>query len=128
MLFRGISRRFSTENSRQYSEIGAFWDDFAALYGRKNVEGLGLNWKENSLEYVLGTTGDRLVFPTDHFGKTYDDAVYREILLPDEGWQSFEGRTAELSALYERIYRDGPLSFEIESFTEDGRCRVRIFR
>ena len=128
MIFRGISRRFSTENDRQYEEIGAFWDEFATRYGRENIEGLGLNWEADSLEYVLGTTDNPAEFPAERFREIYADANYREVLLPDEGWQSFEGRTSELGMLYQRIYQDGPLTYEIESFTEDGRCRVRIFR
>ena len=41
MLFKGIERTFSTENSCQFETIGAFWDELAAKYGRVNMQGLG---------------------------------------------------------------------------------------
>ena len=48
--------------------------------------------------------------------------------LPDEGWATVEGETARLKELYDEIYRDGPLKYELETFTEDGRCRILYHR
>ena len=54
MLFKGIGRTFSTENDHQFETIGAFWDELAAKYGRMNLQGLGYDWTERSIECVIG--------------------------------------------------------------------------
>ena len=107
MRFCGISRTFSTENEIQYENIGQYWDDFASLYGREAIKGLGFNWAEHSIEYVLGTI--------DH-------------ALPDSGWKAYAGQTEDLSDMYGEIYQEGPLKYEIESFFEDGSCSLEIYR
>ena len=48
--------------------------------------------------------------------------------LPDEGWTTVCGKTAELSRIYDRIYEDGSLTYEIETFTEAGDCEIRYYR
>lgn len=128
MVFKGYSLRFSTLGGRQYEDIGRYWDFFAGLCGRENLLGLGLNWEENSLEYVMGVReGCPLPEPAQVAG-AYPDARLREVLLPEEGWLEYTGRTEALGALYEAIYRDGPLEYEIEAFGEDGSCRLRVRR
>ena len=54
MLFKGISRVFSTENEAQYQTIGAFWDEMSGIYGLENLRGLGYNWTKDTIEYVIG--------------------------------------------------------------------------
>ena len=101
MRFCGISRTFSTENEIQYENIGQYWDDFASLYGREAIKGLGFNWP---------------------------DCVYKEVELPDSGWKAYAGQTEDLSDMYGEIYQEGPLKYEIESFFEDGSCSLEIYR
>lgn len=54
MKFVGIKRVFSTKNEGQYATIGAFWNEMSAKYGVDNLMGLGCNWTDNSIEYVIG--------------------------------------------------------------------------
>ena len=116
MEFTGISRVFSTENDGQYETIGAFWDEMSAIYGMENLRGLGYNWTENSIEYVIGLK-DGVIG-----GET------KTVILPDDGWLVYEGRTQKLGEMYGEIYRDGVLTYEIETFTEEGNCRVEVTR
>ena len=54
MEFKGISKTFSTVGEKQYETIGEFWNEMSGIYGRENLRGLGYNWTENSIEYVIG--------------------------------------------------------------------------
>ena len=53
MKFIGIRRVFSTQNEVQYTTIGAFWDEMSKIYGIEKLMGLGCNWTDNSIEYVM---------------------------------------------------------------------------
>lgn len=115
MKFVGIRRVFSTENEEQYSTIGAFWDEMSAIYGIDNLMGLGCNWTSNSIEYVMALKEGVIT------GSNY------EIELPDK-WTVVNGKTECLSQIYDEIYNDGALLYEIEEFDENGNCRIRYCR
>ena len=85
---------FSTENEAQYETIGAFWDGMSEKYGLENLRGLGYNWTDNSIEYVIGLK-DGII-----------DQADCEVELPDDGWITVCGKTAELSRIYNRIYEE----------------------
>ena len=116
MIFTGVSKVFSTENEAQYETIGAFWDGMSEKYGLENLRGLGYNWTDNSIEYLIGLK-DGII-----------DQADCEVELPDDGWITVCGKTAELSRIYNRIYEDGSLTYEIETFTEAGDCEIRYYR
>lgn len=115
MKFVGIRRVFSTHNEEQYTTIGMFWDEMSKLYGRENLMGLGCNWGDESIEYVIALKEGIIA-----------DANY-EIDLPDE-WISVSGKTDELGLIYDEIYTDGPLLYEIEEFDDNGNCHIRYCR
>ena len=116
MLFKGIGRTFSTENDRQYETIGAFWDEMAAKYGRFNLQGLGYGWTDRSIEYVIGLIHGEI------------DGADRTVKLPETGWTTVRGRTADLEEIYEKIYQEGRLRFELERFTDSGDCEILYCR
>ena len=116
MIFEGIGRTFSTVNDRQYKTIGAFWDDLSAKYGLENLQGLGYGWTEHSIEYVIGLKSGEI------------DQADRTVELPDDGWILVSGRTERLGQIYEEIYRDGRLKYEIERFTDTGDCENLYLR
>lgn len=116
MEFKGISRIFSTVGDQQYNTIGAFWDELSKRYGRKNLRGLGYNWTGTSIEYVIGLTDGEI------------DGWNMSILLPEGGWERIKGRTENLEGIYNDIYRDGPLKYEIEMFDDDGNCVIDFVR
>lgn len=116
MVFTGISRVFSTRDEQQYETIGAFWDELTNIYGLSNLRGLGYNWTEDTIEYVIGLKQGSI------------EGANISVTLPDNGWVSVKGKTSELSSIYDRIYQDGRLRYEIETFTEDGLCEILYYR
>ena len=116
MFFKGIGRTFSTENDQQYETIGAFWDELAAKHGRANLQGLGYGWTKRSIEYVIGLIDGEI------------DGADRTVELPDMGWVMVRGKTAELGEIYEKIYQEGRLKYEIEHFTDNGDCEITYCR
>jgi predicted transcriptional regulator YdeE len=116
VIFKGIGKTFSTENEQQYETIGAFWDELSAQYGLENLQGLGYGWTDCSIEYVIGLKSGEI------------EGANRSIELPDDGWTSVKGRTEHLGQIYDEIYKDGSLKYEIETFTEQGDCEILYCR
>ena len=116
MVFKGITRDFSLTDEQQYETIGAFWDEMAAQYGLENLQGLGYHWHGSTMSYAIGLkTG---CIPNHN----------ASILLPEDGWICVKAQTDNLKQLYDTIYQDGALLFEIETFYENGDCRIQYYR
>ena len=116
MVFKGISKEFLLTNEAQYETIGAFWDDMAEIYGLENLQGLGYAWKGDKISYAIGLKNGCID------GNNFD------ITLPDDNWIIAEGKTENLKQMYDEIYKGGVLKYEIETFYEDGRCKIRYYR
>ena len=116
MIFEGISRVFSTRNEQQYETMGAFWDEMTNKYGLGNLRGLGYNWTETTIEYVIGLKNGKI------------NGANCSVSLPDDGWIEVNGKTDQLSRIYDEIYKDGNLKYEIETFTEEGDCTILYCR
>ena len=116
MIFAGISKDFDLTDERQYETIGRFWDQMAALYGLENLRGLGYAWHGNVLSYAIGLKNGEI------------EGCDLRISLPDDGWETVKGQTDDLKAIYDDIYKDGRLQYEIELFYEDGTCRISYYR
>lgn len=116
MIFIGISKEFSLKNEDQYNTIGYFWDELSLLYGLENLIGLGYKWENGNIFYAIGLKS----------GKIKDSNI--RIELPDDGWEIVYGNTDDLKNIYDEIYEEGPLKYEIETFTIDGKCTIKYFR
>ena len=116
MLFKGISREFSLLNEDQYNTIGAFWDEMAMLYGLESLRGLGYRWVDGKIFYAIGLK----------VGDIKDHNLCIE--LPDTDWSVVNGETGKLKEIYDEIYRSGPLKYEIETFSESGKCQIKYYR
>ena len=116
MVFIRISKVFSTKDGRQYETIGAFWDELSKEYGRENLRGLGYNWTTDTIEYVIGLKQGEI------------DNADCSVVLPDSGWIAVKGKTAEIDLIYQEIYAQGFLTYEIESFTDEGECEILYYR
>ena len=116
MIFKGISKEFSLLNNEQYNTIGDFWDEMAVLYGLENLQGLGYKWAGSKIYYAIGL-------------KVGDIQDYNFCIeLPDSGWTVVEGNIANLKDIYNEIYKSGVLTYEIETFTENGKCKIKYYR
>ena len=116
MVFNGISRVFKLTNQEQFETIGQFWDEMARLHGLENLMGLGYFWTEDEISYAIGLKNEDI----PNFNVS--------IVLPDHGWVHVKGRTGQLKELYDEIYRDGNLQYEIETFFENGSCEICYWR
>ncbi len=116
MLFKGISKEFSLQNEDQYNTIGDFWDEMALLYGLENLQGLGYKWAGGKIHYAIGLKVGEI--------KDYNLCIE----LPDAGWTVIEGDTDNLKDIYDEIYKSGALKYEIETFTENGKCQIKYYR
>ncbi len=116
MTFIGISRKFALENEDQYNTIGAFWDEMSDIYRLENLRGLGYKWENGYIYYAIGLKIGEI------------DGYNLKIELPDENWQTVFGKTDNLKEIYDKIYRDGALTYEIEEFFENGECRIKYYR
>jgi len=112
MKFNGISKVFSTLNNEQYKTISAFWDEMSLKYGMENIRGMGYNWTNDTIEYAIGLKNGII------------ENANCDIDLPEDGWTIIKGDTNSLSLLYEKIYKDGLLKYEIEMFFENGKCEI----
>lgn len=116
MKFIGISKDFSLNNEQQYETIGQFWDEMAAIYGLENLQGLGYRWVGNTISYAVGLKNGCI------------DGYNLCIELPDDGWVTAKGKTDELKQIYDGIYLEGLLKYEIERFYDDGSCEIKYYR
>lgn len=129
MIFRGISATFSTIGAKQYNTIGSFWDYMSNIYGMENLRGLGYNWTETTIEYAIGLeNNDKIDLDIMKLTQIGINASYKEISIPLQGWERFNGKTDDLPKIYEKIYLNGKLEYEIERFTNDGNCTIDIIR
>lgn len=116
MVFKGISKVFSLTNEQQYDTIGRFWDEMAEKYGLENLIGLGYQWQGDDFSYAIGLKDGEIEY--SNFS----------ISLPDDGWVTVKGKTDSLKNIYDTIYQDGRLRYEIEMFNEDGTCEISYYR
>ena len=116
MIFIGISKEFSLTNEQQYDTIGQFWDEMEALYGLENLHGLGYKWENNNISYAIGLKNGCI------------EGFNLRIELPDNGWLIEKGKTDNLKQIYDGIYKDGILQYEIETFDKNGNCEIKYYR
>ena len=116
MIFYGISKDFLLTDEQQYETIGQFWDEMTALYGLENLQGLGYRWKDNKISYAIGLKSNRI------------EGYNLCIALPDSGWTVLKGKTDNLKQMYDEIYKSGTLQYEIETFYQDGTCKIKYYR
>ena len=116
MIFIGISKKFSLQNDDQYNSIGDFWDEMSILYGLENLQGLGYKWEDNFIYYAIGLKEGII--------EDYNFSIE----LPDNDWSIVDGETENLKEIYIDIYKSGALKYEIETFTENGKCEIKYIR
>ena len=116
MLFKGISKEFSLLNQDQYNTIGDFWDEMSLIYGLENLQGLGYKWANGKIFYAIGLKVGNI----ENYNLCID--------LPNENWTTVDGETENLKKIYDEIYKNGALKYEIETFDENGKCQIKYYR
>ena len=116
MIFKGVFKTFSLNNEDQYNTIGLFWDEMCLKYGLENLIGLGYKWDKDIIYYSIGLKNGVI------------EEYNLEIELPDAGWIKVIGKTDDLKNIYDEIYKNGRLTYELETFNEDGTCEILYYR
>lgn len=128
MNIKGIHVRFPCEKGEQYEAIGRFWEEMAALFPLESLKGVGYGWEAGKLDYLIGREERDFCCDPAFLHPRFPAARLLYIELPNEGWEVYSGRREELKELYEKIYKKGPLLYEIEEFDSLGGARIRAFR
>ena len=82
----------------------------------RNLQGLGYKWEDSMIFYAIGLKNGKI------------DQANIKLELPDDNWFIVEGETKNLKSIYDEIYVDGPLKYEIEIFFENGMCQIKYYR
>ncbi|WP_070000980.1 hypothetical protein [Cellulosilyticum sp. I15G10I2] len=128
MRFNGILIRFDCTNNQQFDAIGEFWNFMTQLYSKAELKGLGFNWANNSFDYVIGEFEGKYDYSFDIISQTYPGSKNVVVELPDHGWRTYTGKLEDIANIYEAIYREGALDYEIEEFDLKGNCKISILR
>ena len=120
MFFKGYSKVFSTKDNEQYKLIGDFWDEMTLKYRIDDLRGLGFNWTDTTIEYAIGFKNNQKF--------NCSNLHWKEIVLPDVGWEKVEGKIENLENIYNDIYKISALEYEIEMFNADGTCNILYIR
>ncbi|MCL1927776.1 MAG: hypothetical protein FWG07_03150 [Treponema sp.] len=128
MKFTGVLRKFDCSNNKQFNDIGEFWDFMSKIIDKNKLKGLGFNWENNYFDYIIGDLKEEIDFSMDLILNTYPDSKIVTVDLPDNGWKIYKGKIKEIKNIYEKIYRDGPLDYEIEEIDAKGNFKVSIIR
>ncbi|NLL00220.1 MAG: hypothetical protein GX271_06105 [Clostridiales bacterium] len=128
MQIIGIQVRFDCTDNQQFSAIGEFWNFMSFIYPKEELKGLGLNWANNSFDYVIGDFEKKFDYSLDIIRKSYPNSKKVVIELPDHGWKVYSGKIEDIAKIYETIYKDGILDYEIEEFDDVGNCKISILR
>lgn len=128
MKINGVLIRFDCTDNQQYDNIGKFWDFMSQLYPKEELKGVGYNWANDSFDYVIGADEGKYDFSLDCIRKEYPNSKNVVLELPDRGWKVYTCKIEKLSELYDNIYKDGVLDYEIEEFDNDGECKISILR
>lgn len=126
--FQGVLVRFDCTDGKQYKAIGEFWDFMSGLFPKEQLKGLGLNWMNDSFDYVIGDFEGRFDYSLPMICQAYPTSENVVVSLPDDGWITYTGKLENIARIYETIYRDGVLDYEIEAFDTEGNCRISILR
>lgn len=130
MNFKGLSVIFSTKNNKQFEHIGKFWEEMSLIFGRENLRGLGFNWTDSTIEYVIGLKNNSIINlkNIEQITKSFPNAKQKNVQITNQGWKTYKDKTKNLANLYKKIYKEGSLTYEIECFDSQGNCEIQITR
>jgi hypothetical protein len=97
-------------------------------FPKVDLKGVGCNWENDSLDYIIGDFIEITGLNMCDINIIYPMARYAEIELPDDGWRIYHTTLDKLQSLYEEIYKDGALKYEVEEISQNGNCKISIFR
>ena len=126
-----LYKRWSVDNKEQYAKIARFWKIVEEYVDCSYLQGYGTDWSnDNGGDFLYG-----IIFEDGKLSQEVINAVRREIpdikvdnsfSIPARYSEIFEGKSADIDALYDKIWSVGPVAHELEEFSSDGNCKIRI--
>ena len=126
-----LYKRWSVDNKEQYAKIARFWKIVEEYVDCRYLQGYGTDWSnDNGGDFLYG-----IIFENGKLSQEVINAVRREIpdikvdnsfSIPARYSEIFEGRSVDIDALYDKIWSVGPVAHELEEFSSDGNCKIRV--
>ncbi len=128
MTVRGVQLRVGCKNDEQYDWIGIFWDEVRRCHPRMKLVGVGHSWENGSFYYLIGKEGGLPEKTIEKVRKRFPRAESVRLKLPDYGWEAHFSTLQTLEETYAEIYKDGPLTYEMERIHENGAVTLFVLR
>lgn len=129
MTLDGINVKVSIENKEQYDSLNQLWTILEQYYDCEDIFGLGYGWDNDSMNYLIGINRGMInENALKEIKEEFPSAENKRITVPTDGWKTYRGSTWELQDLYSIIWEEGEVIYELESFTNDGKCKILIYR
>ena len=125
-----LYKRWSTKNGAQYKPIAKFWDIVEKHVNASKLQGYGTDWTGWGTDFLYGIifkNGDIPKEVIDDVKKAFPDMIVdNSFSIPSSYEETYSGDTENLGSLYDKIWSKGFLSHELEEFTDDGKCTIRV--
>ena len=125
-----LYKRWSTKNGAQYKPIAKFWDIVEKHVNASKLQGYGTDWTGWGTDFLYGIIFKNGSIPEeviDDVKKAFPDMkVDNSFSIPSSYEETYHEDTENLGSLYDKIWSKGFLSHELEEFTDDGKCTIRV--
>lgn len=125
-----LYKRWSTKNGEQYKPIAKFWDIVEKHVKASKLQGYGTDWTGYGTDFLYGIIFKNGNIPKeviDDVKKAFPDMVVdNSFSIPSSFEETYSGDTENIDSLYDKIWSKGFLSHELEEFTDDGKCTIRV--
>lgn len=125
-----LYKRWSTKNGEQYKPIAKFWDIVEKHVKASKLQGYGTDWTGYGTDFLYGIIFKNGNIPKeviDDVKKAFPDMIVdNSFSIPSSFEETYSGDTENIDSLYDKIWSKGFLSHELEEFTDDGRCTIRV--
>lgn len=125
-----LYKRWSTKNGEQYKPIAKFWDIVEKYVKTSDLQGYGTDWTGYGTDFLYGIIFKNGNIPTeviDDVKKAFPDMIAdNSFRIPSTYEEIYSGDTEDIDLLYNEIWNKGFLAHELEEFTDDGRCVIRV--
>lgn len=125
-----LYKRWSTKNGEQYKPIAKFWDIVEKYVNCSDLQGYGTDWTGWGTDFLYGIIFKNGNIPKEviiDVKKAFPDIIVdNSFRIPSTYEEIYSGDTEDLNLLYDEIWNKGFLAHELEEFTDDGKCVIRV--
>ena len=126
-----LYKRWCVDNGEQYEKIARFWDIVERYVNCDYLQGYGTAWtSDNGGYFTYGIIFKKGTIPNDLVSAVKrefpDMKVSSTYSVPSKYDHTFNGKTKDIDALYDKIWSKGPLAYELEECRSDGTCSIHV--